>query len=245
MPRLNFLNDLFLNDLSKLCDPSHIKATSILISTDSMTNAQLKYLGTGLNIVWGVLESALGTTFIAGISSSNDDLTNNSVNNSVKIIYKIDYLVRLEFFNSSLIDKDYPHIRYEELVAYKLNCLCSCWPAATIIHHQESLKQVADAILCSDINLPVYIQGTQFQLNVWQNLWRIPYGNTTSYSVIAKNIENPKAYRAVGTAIGKNPVSLVIPCHRVIQSNGDLGGYAWGLEKKQIILNWELRLKHH
>jgi O-6-methylguanine DNA methyltransferase len=238
MNRLNFLNDL-----PKLSDPSRIRATSVLISTDNIKKAELKYLGTGLNIVWGIFESALGTTFVAGVSNSNDDFINDSIKNSIKVTYKIDYLVQLEFFNSNPTNTDYANINYEKLIAHKLNRLYSCWPAATIVQHQESLKQIADTILYSDINLPVYIQGTQFQLKVWQTLWRIPYGNTTGYSVIAKNIDSPKACRAVGTAIGNNPISLVIPCHRVIQSNGDLGGYAWGLEKKRIILNWESRLK--
>ncbi len=243
----------FLNDLAKSAVPNHIKTTSVLVSTNNMTKTHLKHLGTGLNIVWGVLESALGTTFVAGISSSNDTFTNSSIKNSIKatytVTYTIDYLVRLEFFNDNAINTDYTNINttnihYEELIARKLNCLCNYWPAATIIHHPESLKQVADAILYSDINLPVYVRGTPFQLDVWQTLWRIPCGNTTSYGVIAKSIGSPKAYRAVGTAIGNNPISLVIPCHRVIQSNGDLGGYAWGLEKKQIILDWESRLNY-
>jgi AraC family transcriptional regulator of adaptative response/methylated-DNA-[protein]-cysteine methyltransferase len=81
--------------------------------------------------------------------------------------------------------------------------------------------------------------GTEFQLSVWQALQRIPIGKTTTYAQIAESIGRSKAVRAVGTAIGANPIAFLIPCHRVIRTDGSLGGYRWGLECKVKILEWE------
>jgi methylated-DNA-[protein]-cysteine S-methyltransferase len=82
-------------------------------------------------------------------------------------------------------------------------------------------------------------QGTAFQQSVWQALQLIPFGHTWSYAGLAEHIGNPKAVRAVGTANGANPISIIIPCHRVIGSNGTLTGYGGGLERKQVLLQLE------
>jgi AraC family transcriptional regulator of adaptative response/methylated-DNA-[protein]-cysteine methyltransferase len=81
--------------------------------------------------------------------------------------------------------------------------------------------------------------GTEFQLSVWNALKRIPAGKTTTYALIAEAIGRSKAVRAVGTAIGANPIAFLIPCHRVIRTDGRLGGYRWGLECKTKMLEWE------
>ena len=81
--------------------------------------------------------------------------------------------------------------------------------------------------------------GTPFQNKVWQELLKIPYGKTISYADLAKGIKRPKACRAVGSANGKNPIAIIIPCHRVIAANGTLGGYAYGLEVKKRLLDLE------
>lgn len=88
------------------------------------------------------------------------------------------------------------------------------------------------------INL--HLKGTAFQIKVWQSLLEIPFGKLTNYIEIAKAIKQPNASRAVGTAIGKNPIAFLIPCHRVVQTNGQLGGYRWGIERKASIIKWEL-----
>jgi methylated-DNA-[protein]-cysteine S-methyltransferase len=88
-------------------------------------------------------------------------------------------------------------------------------------------------------DLPVDIIGTDFQIQVWKELAQIPYGKTVSYSNIAKKIKNPKAVRAVGSANGKNPLCIIVPCHRVIASTGKLGGYAGGLQLKKALLELE------
>lgn len=89
------------------------------------------------------------------------------------------------------------------------------------------------------LDLPLDLQATAFQWRVWEELRAIPYGSTRSYSEIAKALGNPKAARAVARACATNPVSIVIPCHRVVREDGSLGGYRWGLERKQALLERE------
>ena len=88
-------------------------------------------------------------------------------------------------------------------------------------------------------DVPLKYQGTQFQQSVWQELQKIPYGETRSYQEIAAVIGNEKAVRAVGQANNKNPIMIIIPCHRVIHKNGDITGFACGLEVKQYLLELE------
>ena len=83
------------------------------------------------------------------------------------------------------------------------------------------------------------MKGTPFQEAVWSELEKIPFGVTTTYGAIAANIGRPKAVRAVGTAVGHNPMSIIVPCHRVLATSGGLGGYAGGLDGKKILLNIE------
>ena len=90
-----------------------------------------------------------------------------------------------------------------------------------------------------DFDLPLAPQGTPFQQNVWQALLTIPYGQTCSYAEIARQIDSPKAVRAVGNANGRNPIPIIIPCHRVIGSTGSLTGFGGGLPTKTYLLNLE------
>lgn len=87
--------------------------------------------------------------------------------------------------------------------------------------------------------IKLHLKGTDFQLKVWETLLKIPMGQLTTYGTIASQIEKPNASRAVGTAIGSNPVAFLIPCHRVIQATGELGGYMWGHTRKTAIIGWE------
>ncbi|MFD1419094.1 methylated-DNA--[protein]-cysteine S-methyltransferase [Companilactobacillus keshanensis] len=108
----------------------------------------------------------------------------------------------------------------------------------------EELKEYLSGVRTTfDIRLDV--SGTEFQKQVWKQLQRIPYGQSSSYSRIAKKINRPNAVRAVGTAIGKNPVSIIVPCHRVLAKNGTLGGYRGGLAMKQELLNLEKGVIEH
>ena len=113
-------------------------------------------------------------------------------------------------------------------------------PASSLL--QEAARQIA-AYLAGErqsFDLPLdFDHGTPFQHQVWQALQTIPYGSTISYGQLAQRIERPKAVRAVGAANGRNPLSMIIPCHRVIAASGDLHGYAGGLERKRVLLEME------
>jgi AraC family transcriptional regulator of adaptative response/methylated-DNA-[protein]-cysteine methyltransferase len=106
--------------------------------------------------------------------------------------------------------------------------------------------EAVEAFLAGDTSIakvPVDVQGTVFQRKVWEELRRIPRGETRTYQQIARAIGKPRAVRAVGSACGANPVALVIPCHRALRTDGGLGGYAWGVERKQKLLAMEKRAK--
>lgn len=90
-----------------------------------------------------------------------------------------------------------------------------------------------------DFDVPLSYPGTPFQVRVWSSLLKIPYGQTCSYQAIANHVGSPQAVRAVGQANGMNPIAIIIPCHRVINSSGGLGGYGGGLPRKQHLLNLE------
>ncbi len=89
--------------------------------------------------------------------------------------------------------------------------------------------------------LNLHLKGTPFQISVWKSLLKIPLGETTTYQNLALHLGLPGGARAVGTAIGNNPAAFLVPCHRVIQSTGGLGGFRWGLERKRDLLIWELQ----
>lgn len=116
------------------------------------------------------------------------------------------------------------------------------WPRATFRPDGGKLKGVAARIFSparSGAPLTLHLQGTNFQVQVWQALLRIPFGEVVTYGDVARSIGNPAAVRAVGTAIGHNPVAFLIPCHRVIRETGALGGYHWGPERKRAMQVWE------
>lgn len=118
------------------------------------------------------------------------------------------------------------------------------WHFAELHHAPEKTQPVVQQIFSPDKTqlqrLTVLAQGTNFQLKVWEALLRIPPGAVTTYSQIARSIGSPAAVRAVGSAVGSNPVGFLIPCHRVIQSTGKLGGYHWGEMRKSAIVGWEM-----
>ena len=119
------------------------------------------------------------------------------------------------------------------------------FPAAEIRRDETALSQSIEALLSyldgrqDSPDLPLDVKATAFQRRVWEELRRIPYGSTNSYSEIARKIGQPTATRAVARACATNPVALVIPCHRVIREGGNLSGYRWGLERKQKLLAQE------
>ena len=113
------------------------------------------------------------------------------------------------------------------------------WPNTSFFENYKEVKQYTKIILSGSGELCLYLIGSSFQFKVWEELLKIPKGHTKSYSEISTNIGLPKATRAVATAIGYNPVSWLIPCHRVLRKSGMLGGYHWGLSIKEKLLNYE------
>ncbi|HEX2135964.1 MAG TPA: methylated-DNA--[protein]-cysteine S-methyltransferase [Microvirga sp.] len=118
------------------------------------------------------------------------------------------------------------------------------WPKADYVEDGRATAPLARRIFDPaqwqpDQPLRVVLIGTDFEVRVWETLLRIPLGRATTYSDIASRIGRPSAARAVGAAVGKNPISFVVPCHRVLGRSGALTGYHWGLTRKQAILGWE------
>jgi AraC family transcriptional regulator, regulatory protein of adaptative response / methylated-DNA-[protein]-cysteine methyltransferase len=118
------------------------------------------------------------------------------------------------------------------------------WPRARLIEDERATDPYArrafDPVLWRpDAPLRVVLIGTDFELRVWETLLSVPMGRATTYSDIARKISRPKAARAVGAAVGRNPISFVVPCHRVLGRSGALTGYHWGLARKQAIIGWE------
>lgn len=124
-----------------------------------------------------------------------------------------------------------------------LNDLKAKFPNAVFQRKLDLLQQNALFIFQNDWNklpeIKLHLKGTEFQLKVWETLLKIPIGKLSTYGSIAEKIGNTNASRAVGTAIGSNPVAFLIPCHRVIQSSGNIGGYMWGSTRKTAIVGWE------
>jgi len=119
-----------------------------------------------------------------------------------------------------------------------LSDLCGRWPSAVFVEDREALEPQAEAAFGGG-GARLHLIGAPFQIKVWEALLRIPSGQVTTYSEIARVIGRPTASRAVGTAVGRNPISWLIPCHRALRKSGGLGGYHWGLPVKRAMLAWE------
>lgn len=135
------------------------------------------------------------------------------------------------------------YMAFENNIDKALEDLKQRFPNATFQRKLDLLQQNALFIFKNDWSklpqIKLHLKGTDFQLKVWETLLKIPMGDLSTYGNIAEKIGNPNASRAVGTAIGSNPVAFLIPCHRVIQSSGNIGGYMWGGTRKTAIIGWE------
>lgn len=179
-----------------------------------------------------------------------------------------DFISIIEFNTNEFTDTDKFQIEYsfhispfgEILIASTDKGICFVWfaddqpsalaelekrfPLAQLEHKSANCHQEVIQFFNNDNTtwptINVHLKGTAFQIKVWQSLLEIPFGKLANYIEIAKSIDQPNASRAVGTAIGKNPIAMLIPCHRIVQTNGQLGGYRWGLERKASIIKWEL-----
>ena len=149
------------------------------------------------------------------------------------------YTYNTQIGNITIIEKD----------GYIANLYINYNNIKTIQKETKLIKQIFNEIKeyldgnKKSFSIPIKTEGTDFQKKVWQELLKIPYGENRSYKDIAININNSKAYRAVGTAIKNNPIPIIIPCHRVIKSNKDIGNYAYGIDIKKELLNLEANFK--
>ncbi|MGL6646141.1 bifunctional transcriptional activator/DNA repair enzyme AdaA [Aeromonas caviae] len=179
------------------------------VQLEAVTPGEYKQRGAGLVIDHGVHDTPFGKAFVA--------LTPRGV------------------CNFSFLDDQAPQA--------PLAVLAQRWPAAELreapSRTQEVIHTMFDGSKTPNRPLSLHVSGTNFQISVWRALLAIPPAKVVSYAQVASAVGNPKAARAVGLAVGANPVALMIPCHRVIQQNGKLGGYHWGETRKQAIHAWE------
>ena len=132
---------------------------------------------------------------------------------------------------------------FEGNAASAVAVLAGYWPNAILLEgaddHQQKVIDFFDHTNGDAAMIKLHLKGTAFQLKVWQALLHIPLGDLSTYGGVAQHIQQPSAARAVGTAIGSNPVGYIIPCHRVIRNMGATGGYRWGSTRKKAMLAWE------
>jgi AraC family transcriptional regulator of adaptative response/methylated-DNA-[protein]-cysteine methyltransferase len=140
-------------------------------------------------------------------------------------------------------DRGVCHLAFVEEESAGVRALLKSFPLATHHHGMHPHSEAAVRLISrnwSDLTqLKLHLRGTPFQIKVWEALLKIPSGKVATYGSLAASLGQPTAARAVGSAVGDNPVGFLIPCHRVIQASGALGGYAWGVERKAAMLGWE------
>lgn len=160
---------------------------------------------------------------------------------------RIHYHFSLTPFGKVLIastPKGICHLSFVEAESRGIQALKDRFPQASFTQSRDGLQEQALQIFTQPDwsqlgQIKLHLKATPFQLKVWEALLRIPLGSLSTYGALARKIQEPKAFRAVGTAIGKNPVAYLIPCHRVIQGSGVLGNYHWGTARKASMIGWE------
>ncbi len=187
----------------------------LFIQCEAVTPGEYKSKGAGLEIAYGISPSPFGDCMIARTSRG---------------------ICALKFVRSNTIKDLEDH-------------LLSQWPKASLKMDHRAIKKLAGLVFPFNDQLPsaplhLYVRGTNFQIKVWEALTKIPLGNTVTYEDIARHIGLPKATRAVGTAIGKNPIPFLIPCHRVIRKMGEFGNYGEGRDRKKALIGWEAAKKN-
>lgn len=140
------------------------------------------------------------------------------------------------------------YMAFEDNWERAMSQLQAYFPHAELVMKKNELQQSALSVLTQqsapERPIKLHLKGTPFQLKVWEALLKIPMGKVSTYGRLAQSIDQPRAARAVGTAIGANPVAFLIPCHRVIQSTGHFGGYMWDPVRKTALLGWEQAQVH-
>lgn len=204
--------------------------------------------------------SLLDTTFETGLSSTSrlhelfiniEGMTPAEYKNGGKNLH-INYSFAESPFGNLIVastTKGICHMTFEEDEENALQNLKGKFPNAAFQRKLDLTQQNALFIFQNDWSklgkIKLHLKGTDFQLKIWESLLKIPMGQLSTYGSIARQIGNSNASRAVGTAIGSNPVAFLIPCHRVIQSTGNFGNYKWGNTRKAAIIGWEGAKTNH
>jgi AraC family transcriptional regulator of adaptative response/methylated-DNA-[protein]-cysteine methyltransferase len=185
----------------------------LTVTLEAMTPGEIRAGGAGVAIRYGVAATPFGSAFIAETARG---------------------LCRLSFVE-------------RESDATELTALRVLWPRAEFIRDDAHAARLAATVWNragareGAATLPLAVSGTNFQVQVWRALLELEPGETVTYGALARRLGKPDAARAVGTAVGANPIAWVIPCHRVLRAGGELGGYRWGAARKQMIRRWEHR----
>jgi len=188
----------------------------LFVDHEAMTPGDYKRRGAGLEIVWGFHASPFGSALIMASDRGVTGL--------------------------AFADDGAQEVRVFEDMARR-------WPKAEFVHAPERVAGYAARIFTPELwrkddPLKIVLIGADFEVRVWRTLLKLPMGRAVSYGEIASHVCTAKAARAVGSAVGRNPISFVVPCHRVLRKDGGLGGYHWGVTRKQAIIGWEAgRLK--
>ncbi|MEL6433809.1 MAG: bifunctional helix-turn-helix domain-containing protein/methylated-DNA--[protein]-cysteine S-methyltransferase [Pseudomonadota bacterium] len=181
----------------------------LFLRWDAMSPGDFARKGEGLTVYWGWFDSPFGLALVMGTEKG---------------------ICGIGFANEMGED-------------WAMQDMIGRWPKADFVEDPMMLRPWVLAAFGAPGKVteaaPLYLIGAPFQIKVWEALLRVPSGHVTTYSEIANSIGKPKAVRAVGTAVGRNPISLLIPCHRALRKSGELGGYHWGLPVKRAILAWE------
>lgn len=219
-----YLNNLFMNwagttpnEFIRKSSPIYIKSKlnkglvnhNTNIIIAPMTTSELKNGGESLSINYSFSTTLFGNVLIASTT--------------IGICY-ISFFDDDEITALNLLKLQFANAHYTAVDTYALH------------------ERAAQAINTNTINITpmkLHLKGTPFQLTIWNALLQLPIGKVCTYSTIAQHINSAKAYRAVGTAIGSNPVAVLIPCHRVVQATGAMGGYMWGMTRKKILIGGE------
>lgn len=182
------------------------------VKLEAVTPGEYKSGGGGLELVWGVHDSPFGPVFLAASERG---------------------ISRLAFLGEK---------ESAERVRSELESLARSWPGADLGREDASTGELVRRVFDPETNpgeILVRVSGTNFQLAVWKALLSIPSGAVSTYQAVAEAAGNARALRAVGSAVGANPVAYLIPCHRVIRKSGAMGEYRWGSATKHALLAWE------
>jgi AraC family transcriptional regulator, regulatory protein of adaptative response / methylated-DNA-[protein]-cysteine methyltransferase len=185
----------------------------LFVTHEAMTPGDFKRQGAGLRMSWGAHATPFGEA--VAVASGRG-------------------LAGLAF-----VDEDKGHTAQDALAD-----LGRRWPGASLSHAPENTQPFIDVIFdpgrwSAEEPVRLIMIGTDFEVRVWQALLEIPVGQAVSYRHVARQVCSERAARAVGSAVGKNPLSFVVPCHRVLRADGGLGGYHWGLTRKLALIGWE------